>query len=188
MKENAIDILLKDFEPNHTEYQIKNFIIGSEIHPWHQYGQCLREIAGRRGVMLEKRNALKVLDEKIKRLEARRLFKKKSETEKAFGRRVELLTQIAEISRELNCFVKCAIDIRRQYGFEKLSLEQKKILEAEAWREKAKYMLCMDLFCIGRPSRQTVEFVYKLPKKVKRELLTSIDPRNQQAIIEYLVE
>jgi hypothetical protein len=194
MINEKIDILLKDYEPGHTEYQIENFIVGSEVHPWHRYCQCLREISARNGLLKEKERGLILLTAEINDLESRRrrwLSRRqkhlvKIENKKKAGRNLTL--EILEVRREIKIFIKIGMEMRSRYDYGSLNFERRKILEAEAWREKAKYMLCMDLFCIGRPSKQTVEFIYKLPKAVKRELLMQIDPRDKQKIIEYLIE
>jgi F0F1-type ATP synthase delta subunit len=183
--DDIIDILLKDFEPNHSEYQIKNFIIGSQVHPWHQYNQCLREIAARHGAIKEKQRELDLFEIETKRRKARGWFKRKT---RPIENRAKTLNEIAEIERELNCFLKIAIEIRRQHGFENLSFEKKSVLEAAAWREKAQYMICMDLYCIGRPSKQTIEFIYKLPKEVKRELFSQMMKLNKDNIQNFLIE
>lgn len=169
MNEKIIKALLKDFEPGHTEYQIRNFIVGSEVHPWHQYMQCLREIDGRVRI--------------LRRPDRERKSRFKFWRRKRNGR----LPANRSVRRELAHFINIAVELRERHNFGSLSGEQKKILESESWREKAKFMLCMDIFCMGRPSKPTVEFIYKLPKKEKRELLMEVDPRNKQKVIEYLV-
>lgn len=192
--DERINLLLKDYDQGHTEYQIENFIVGSEVHPWHRYCQCLREISARHDLLMEKERNRILLASEIVDLQQkghRWLFRKKKYQVKVENKKRDLRTLtlgIMEVRRELDIFLKIAMEMRRQNGYESLNFERRKILEGEAWREKAKYMLCMDLFCIGRPSKQTVEFIYKLPKAVKRELLMEIDPRDKQKIIEYLIE
>jgi hypothetical protein len=184
-----IDFLLKDYEPGHSEYQIKNFIIGSEIHCWHRYKQCLREIAGRKETLENSRQMIFLAQKQIENL-SRSIFKTKKRNLKIKELQIQKIRNQKTANsclNELIHFVKAAFEIRKKYGFENLNYEKKQILEADAWREKAKFMLFMDLFCIGRPSKQTMEFVYKLPKAIKRELLTQIDPRDQQKIKEYLI-
>jgi hypothetical protein len=191
MDQKTIDVLLRDYESDHTEYQIKNFIVGSEVHPWHQYKQCLREIAARHDNLKTKTENLKAIDEQRSRLKGRRLFfrkKRKIQIAKINEIRPRLLKSIGELNREVDCFVKIALEIRRKFGFERLSGEQKMVLESAAWREKAQYMICMDLFCIGRPSKQTIEFVYKLPKEVKRELFTKMMELNKDNVQHFLIE
>ena len=176
--EKMIDALLKDFDGGHTEYQIENFIVGTEIHPWHQYVQCLREIGSRYEAIKNSRESLK------SNVRRKFLFFRSKPKKKKID---QAKRSIAKNEKELNHFLEIAIEIKKQFGGE-LTEEKKKVLEAEAWREKAKYLLCMDLFCIGRPSKQTIEFIYKLPRETKRELLMNVDPRDQKKIIEYLIE
>ena len=47
MNKELIKNLLKDYEGCHSDFQIDNFIIGSQGDAWAQYKQCLREINGR---------------------------------------------------------------------------------------------------------------------------------------------
>lgn len=169
MNKNIIDKLLKDFDSGHTEYQIRNFIVGSEVHAWHQYMQCLREIHARKNFLISSNHKIK---------KGLKFWKKKIEMPNSEDKKIK---------REMALLIKIALELRKKYNFENLSQDKKNILESEAWREKAKFMLCMDLFCIGRPTKETIDFIYKLPKKTKRELLTDVDPRDRQKIIEYLV-
>jgi hypothetical protein len=185
-----IDALLMDYEPGHTPFQIKNFIVGAEVHPWHRYKQCLREIAGRRESIESGTKTIKRLEARIGRLR-RKIFKTRKaryEAEDLIEQKLKLVRKMQNIAREMSGFAREAISIKSRHNFGQLSIEQKKILEFEAWREKAKFMLCMDLFCTGRPTKQTIEFIYKLPREAKRELLMEVDPSNQKKIIEYLIE
>jgi effector-binding domain-containing protein len=189
--EKKIGILSRDYQSEHTEYQIRNFIIGSEVHPWHQYKQCLREIAKRYENLKIKKDSLKAINSGDSKLKGRRVFfrkKQKNNISKINAMRSRLLKSISEINRELKHFVNIAMEIRHKHGFEELSDERKKYLEAEAWREKAKYMLCMDLFCIGQPSKQTMEFVYKLPKDVKRGLIGQLAKIKREEVKQYLID
>jgi hypothetical protein len=189
-----INDLLKDHTAGHSEFQIKNFIVGSEAHPWHRYKQCLREIAGRKESIELGEQEIRYMEEDIGRLKKwdkfNPFFRKKRSRMLAIllAKRKAGLKSITNNVRELERFVQAAVAIRKSSGFEKLSIEKKRYLEAEAWREKAKFMLCMDLFCTGRPTKQTIEFIYKLPREAKRELLMEVDPSNQKKIIEYLIE
>ena len=47
MIDSEIKILLNDEELNHSNFQIENFIVGSQVGKWAQYKQCLREISSR---------------------------------------------------------------------------------------------------------------------------------------------
>jgi hypothetical protein len=185
-----IEILLKDFQANHSEYQIENFIVGSEIHPWHRYQQCLREISSRKDGLIDQSEALESIDLKLKELNRRRFFRRKKSARllsKKKRQRLKIIKSIAATHRELDCFFKIALDMRNEYGFDSLSGEQKKMLEAEAWREKAKWMICLDFFCFGQPSKSTLEFVFKLPKNVKRDLILDMANMDRRNVEHFLI-
>ena len=191
IEDKKIESLLTDFETNHSEFQMRNFIIGSEIHPWHQYKQGLREIKLRFEQLKEKKKRIEsVIEKKEKIKKSIFRFRKKNILKLKSLESVELKESrsIESIEKELKCFYKIVTEIVSKHGFDKLTTEKKRFLETEAWREKAKYMLCMDLFCTGRPSKQTVDFVYKLPKSIKKELFISVNPKDEKKIIEYLID
>ena len=192
--DNQINLLLHDYESGHSEFQIRQFIVNSEVHPWHKYKQCLREIYARRETIESKKRILETINQSILKLNSkkgRRFFgskKKEIELAELISKKIDFEKKISLAKRELVCFVEAAFEIRSNHGFDRLNHDEKKYLEAEAWKEKAKFMLCLDIFCLGSIGKQTIEFIYKLPQKTKRELLSSIDIKDRNRMINYLVE
>jgi len=188
-----INDLLKDHAAGHSDFQIENFIVGSEAHPWHRYKQCLREIAGRKESIELGEQEIRYMDEDIRRLKKwdkfNPFFRKKRTRMIAIlmAKRKAGSKSIKNNARELHIFVESAVTIRESFGFEKLSIEKKRYLEADAWREKAKWMICLDMFCFGNISKATLEFTYKLPKAVKRELIMQLSDLNREKLQNYLV-
>jgi hypothetical protein len=190
MIKEKLKILLKDNQEGHSEFQIKNFIINSQIHPWHRYKQCLREIAGRKESVESGAKQALVLGLEIKKLK-RKLFLRKKNASKISElnyQKRSALKSARKAERELNLFVNVALELRENYNYHNLSFEQKELLEAEAWREKARYMFFIDLYCIGQPSKQTIEFIYMLPKKIKRDLFLQMGEIDKKKIHNYLIE
>lgn len=186
-----IESLLKDYENGHTAFQIKQFIVGSQAHPFHRYKQCLREIAGRHETIKSNRIKLNKIENRIKKVKLRLFFFRKTKRKILTILEIERKSLIAanyDTSRELNNFVSIGLELRRKFGFENLSIKQKELLDADAWREKAKYMLALDLFSMGSPSKQTAEFIYMLPQSIKKELFNELIKMDRQKIINYLIE
>jgi hypothetical protein len=194
IREKDIDIMLKDLDKAHSEYQIENFIVGSEVHPWHQYKQALREIASRREALVDQNEKLSFIESEIKRFERwRPRFGRKKQIHyirltQEKRKRKKLIVDIANNEEEMNCFVRCAAEIRHMQGFNSLTFEKRKAIEAEAWREKAKWMICLDLYCFGKPSKGTIEFITKLPKSIRRELIIKLSVIKPEEVKQYFLD
>lgn len=192
MMDERIKILLRDHEPRHSGYQIEQFIIGQEVHDWHRYKQCLREISRRVEIIEDQGDAIELMKIEIRELMTKSWFSKK----KTGKREIEIRQKKRHLKRmvmalistkeELQKFVKIASEIRKKNGFGRLDRDKKRLLESEAWREKAKFMLALDLFCTGSPSPNTIEFVQKLPKKIKREIVEEV--KSPDHFRRYLIE
>ena len=63
------ELILKDYRPEHSLFQIENFIIGSQGGTWAQYRQCLRELSSRHGAVDSKINEIKKDALKLKEIE-----------------------------------------------------------------------------------------------------------------------
>jgi hypothetical protein len=199
---NEIEIMLGDLEKTHSEYQIENFIVGCEVHPWHRYKQALRELASRREAVIDLNDKLSYLEGEIKRMQGRRYryfhrWRLKTAKEKTIDfyqlkikkrERKKLIISIAGNKKERKCFARIATQIRRKHGFDSLTYEKRKAIEAEAWREKAKWMVCLDYFCLGQPSKQTIEFIAKFPKAIRRELINDIAKITRNEVTQYLID
>jgi len=188
-----INDLLKDHAAGHSDFQIENFIVGSEAHPWHRYKQCLREIAGRKESIEMGEQEIRYMEEDIGRLKKWDRFSPFSRKKRSrmiailMAKRTAGLNSIRNNARELQRFVESAVAIRESHGFKNLSAEKKRYLEADAWREKAKWMICLDMFCFGNISKPTLEFTYKLPKAVKRELIMQLKDLTREKLQNYLI-
>lgn len=76
--------------------------------------------------------------------------------------------------RELAFLLKIARVYRKRLRWDELTPEQKKTMEGQAWFEKARHLLAIDLLCSrGQAvSKPTMEFVLQLPKDMRRQLVT----------------
>jgi hypothetical protein len=90
--------------------------------------------------------------------------------------------------REMAIFLKIAKRLRKRLRWDALSAEQKKQMERMAWFEKARQMLAVDLICSRghSVSKSTVEFVMKLPKAMRVELIDEIQ-KGSHRLIEWAV-
>jgi hypothetical protein len=192
MKE-VIEDLLKDFELYHSEFQIKNFIIGGAGNSWMQYKQCLREIASRYENYLQKAERIKTLEgEAAEKKNGRfRFGLKKIKAAAGTARKNRELAdhreQYRHLIRELRVFIDEAVRIKRESRFDGLSEKQKSDLEAVSWLEKAKRMAALDLIAFGNFSRPTVDFIFSLPREQRRELLIFLKKENQNKLIDWVI-
>jgi len=182
-----VDYLLKDYEHYHSDFQIDNFIIGSQGSDWFKFKQCLREIKTRRE-SLETAKDNKVLFQIKKKSiirkirlffmgQTRRQIFLKNEKRTARG----MHENIRETERELNRFVALAIKLKRQIG--DIDPEKRKALEAKAWFKKARQMAAIEMLTQGRPSKQTMEFIISLPKESRKAILIELKSAKPESIL-----
>lgn len=190
--DRIIKLLLRDHESRHSDYQIEQFIVGQEVHDWARYKQCLREIAKRVEIIEDQGDSIDLAKLEIRELtRGGRFFKrrdKKKEIEIRQKKRVlfRMVASLISVKQELNVFIRIASALRKKNGYDRLDREKKKLLESEAWREKAKFMLAMDLFCAGSPGSNTIEFVQKLPRGIRKEVVEEV--RGPEHFRRYLIE
>ena len=186
----VIESLLKDFELYHTEFQIRNFIIGTAGDAWAQYKQCLREISSRYETYLQGKAQIQALEREVERIARRRFGYKKIKLALVDRKSRELDTlreKHRHLLRELRIFIDAATTIKREASFDGLSKEKKMHLEALSWLVKAKRMAALDLIAFGNFSRSTVDFIFSLPKDQRRELLAYLKPENRDKMIEWAI-
>ena len=173
-----VEKLLSDLRPEHSEFQMENFIIGGG-HPWGQYKQALRELSARHLAMIE-------AGEKIRELKA--LIS--TERRKWFGRghvngheaKLAALKESRKSkAREYYTFYRIARDLKKQLG--EITPKRRRELEAEMWLDKARRMAALDLMTTGGIQRQTAEFLTSLPREQRRIILMDLRPENRQRLL-----
>ena len=171
--ETEIKGLLKDHRARHSEFQIDNFIIGSEPCAWARYRQSLREIDSRWGLLVSSREELELFDLSRdrgwpfgRRAKIRLSRRKRS--------RAALVKNIAETERELERFVEIAIQLKDEIG--PVENGKRELLEADSWRQKAVRMSALDLLVNRGISHTTMDFILKLPIKDRQMVINVISP------------
>jgi hypothetical protein len=176
-----VEKLLSDFRPEHSEFQMENFIIGGG-HPWGQYKQALRELSARHMGMIEAAAQVREVKAQIDK-----------ERAKWFGRgrvngyeaKLEALKASRKSkAREYCTFYRIARDLKRQLG--EITPGRRRELEAEMWIDKARRMAALDLLTIGGIQRQTAEFLTSLPRDQRREVFRELMPENRQKLLSIL--
>ena len=177
-----VEKLLSDFRPEHSEFQMENFIIGEGGHPWERYKQALRELSARHSAMIESGYRIHELKKHIAK-----------ERAKWFGRgRVNgheaKLTALKDSrkskAREYYTFYRIARDLKKQLG--EITPKRRRELEAEMWLDKARRMAALDLMTTGGIQRQTAEFLTSLPREQRRGLFRELMPENRQKLLTIL--
>lgn len=178
MRYDIVKKLLKDYEPKHSKFQIKNFIIRGQGDEWFQYKQCLREISARVESIENAKDQLDLFKinrrgimRKIKIIvmgRQRREIFLKSELRQSAG----MAENIEETERELKQFVELAVGLKKRIG--DIDDEKRQKLEAQSWYDKASKMAAVDIMTIGALSRQTFEFIFSLPEKQQENIFASI--------------
>jgi len=176
---NDIEKLLVDYEKYHSEFQIDNFIIGKSGDDWARYKQALREISTRYKSLINMREQFEIdsfgpsFYKKIRAwllpCRVREIYKDKRRRSRS-----EIVSEIAEIERELSRFIELAKSLRDRLG--ELTPERRRELEANSWREKAVKMAGLDLLTNGRVGSASLEFIMSLPKKDRRMVINVISP------------
>jgi len=181
--EKKVEKLLADFRPEHSEFQIENFIVGAQGNEWARYRQALRELAARHDGFVESGKIIAELGEQIER-ERRRWFKWQSIEKELTEKRDELKRQRRSKAREYCSFYRIARDLKRRLG--EIGAERMRELEAEMWIDKARRMAAVDLLSIGGLQRSTVEFITSFPSESRRQILFDLRPENRQRLLSIL--
>jgi hypothetical protein len=165
-----IDKLLADHQELHSNFQIENFIIGSQGDQWAQYKQCLREIKVRRDTLKDDYGKIAALSHARKKNNFA-LTKKQKAKRAAIVRQVNaLMGTISERERELKRFVVMATGLKKQIG--EITDEKREQLEAQSWAAKGRKLAAIDLMAYGRIQTQTLEFIFSLPAPGTKKLLS----------------
>ena len=172
MMDETIKYLLEDYQPAHSEFQIKNFIIRGEVDDWARYKQALREIDAGDKNLVAKRDDLELFDLKKRRFR----FGRKARIERGVRTRAKeaLLTGIRETERELRVFVDVAVGLKKKFG--ELDPLKRAKLEAESWKQKAIKMAGIDLLVNGRVGSTTLNFILSLPKEDQALVIEHFKP------------
>jgi hypothetical protein len=169
---NNLDTLFADYNPNHSEYQIKNYIIGLNGRTQYgQYKQALRELYPR--YLNIKKNIAHIanleveLDEwgqkqrpdegskRYKLLQAEKVLKQSLIVEA----KNRLTTQLHEFKQ----FYSIATQIKSEIGT--LTPEMINALEADYWETTFKEKIALEILAQGRPSKGTLETILAMPER-----------------------
>ena len=183
MKDIEIKKLLNDHQELHSEFQIENFIIGSQGDKWAQYKQCLREIKARHEKLESDKMQAEILKMEPK---AKRLFwpskmnfaKRKIERISRQKQLKSIRDTIEERQRELDCFLKLAKSLKDHIG--NVNKERRQQLELESWTAKGRRMAAIDRILTGGISHQTFEFILSLPIESQNSILDKILPNDPE--------
>ena len=172
MDKFSIEKLLIDHQNRHSDFQIENFIIGSQVDSWAQYKQCLRELDSRYESIIEHENKKQQL-QKIEK----NIFWFLSRKRRAYkaGLLIDIRSsqkKIDNIEAEFNCILKIAKKLKKQIG--PVSQEFRQQLEAKTWYNKGRKLAAIDLMVYGRVSTQTLEFILSLPRPDATKLLSEL--------------
>jgi hypothetical protein len=179
MIEKKVEKLLADYRPEHSEFQIENFIIGAQGNKWARYRQALRELASRHDGFVESGKKIKELDYQIE-CERRRWFGRKK-IKQLERERDGLKKHMKSKAREYCLFYKIARNIKRKLG--EISAERRRELESDMWVDKARRMAAIDLLSVGGLQRSTVEFISSFPSELRRQIVADLRPENRQKLL-----
>lgn len=181
-----VNMLLRDYRPEHSEFQIENFIIGAQGDEWARYRQSLRELSARHMGMVESGKELVRINIKLKRLRGSWLYRivGRKKIISLEEKRRELKLMRAPKLREYFALYRIAVQLKRQIG--EIGNERRRQLEADMWIDKARRMAAIDLLSIGGLQRSTVEFISSFPRELKRVLLSDLRPENRQKLLSIL--
>jgi hypothetical protein len=174
-----VEKLLQDFHPEHSEFQVQHFIVGTGGHPWERYKQALRELSTRHGGMIAMRAAIEAVKGDIAK--AKRRWFGRGDVAGLEMKLVLMRKELKSKSREYCTFYKIARDLKKQIG--NVTLQRRRELEAEMWQNKARRMAALDLISLGGLQRQTAEFIASLPREMRRAVLADLRPENRQRLL-----
>jgi len=183
------DILLKDFRPEHSEFQMSNFIIGNNDHPWMRYHQALRELSGRHDEIKAMCMQIRFLKRQLKTKPEKMFFIIPRFWRRNDKTRIELelkkvMEKIKPKMREYKFFYRAAKDLKKVIG--DIDIEKRKQLDAEAWKHRALCMAAIDLLSIKMLQRSTMEFIISFPKNIRSEILYCLTPGNRDNLFEQI--
>lgn len=176
-------LLLTDFFPEHSEFQMEHFIVGSHGGEWGQYRQVLREIAGRHPEMVKQAETISGLASDIRNLN-KRWFKRKAKKEQLEIKLAAAKKDYKSKAREYFFFYRIAKKLKRKLG--EITPQKRRELESQMWVEKAWRMAAVDLLSIGGLQRSTVEFIASFPRELRRGILADLRPENRQKLLSIL--
>jgi len=179
-------LLAEDYRPEHSEFQVENFIIGAQGNEWARYKQALRELASRVDGIKAKAAEIRALAVKVKRAGYggwNPIGRKKRRLGAALMRSRLKADRAAFRSRmrEFVQFYRIAIELKRSLG--EISAERRRALESEMWIEKARRMAALDLISLNGLQRSTVEFIASFPRESRRDILADLRPENRQKLL-----
>jgi hypothetical protein len=182
-KFKKVEKLLVDFQPEHSQFQIENFIIGAHKHIWEQYKQALRELDARHDSMVNSYAAIEQIKVEMKESSwFARLFRPSKNGDPK--RLNELEKKYESKSREYEAFYKIAQDLKDQIG--EITEDRRRKFEMESWVHKARMTAAIDLLSIGGLQRPTVEFIIKFPVEIRKQILNDLKPESRQALLSIL--
>lgn len=177
--------LLKDYRPEHSEFQMEHFIVGSDGHPWPRYKQALRELSARHRGVIESGIELSAMLAELKRERAKCFLLRSSKKIAALESNIESAKEKRRPKvREYVTFYSIALGLKRKIG--EVNAARRRELEAESWAEKARKMAAIDLLSIGGLQRNTVEFIVSMPRDVRRRIIEDLRPQNRQRFLQII--
>ena len=176
-----VEKLLADFHPEHSEFQMEHFIVGTNAHPWERYKQALRELSARHGGMLQSGEGIRTLEAEIARRGRWYRFGKRRGIAAMEKKLAALKEERKSKAREYVTFYRIARALKKKIG--QVTPDRRRELEAEMWLDKARRMAALDLISIGGLQRQTAEFIASLPREMRRSVLADLRPENRQRLL-----
>jgi hypothetical protein len=178
-----VEKLFLDFHPEHSEFQIENFIIGGQGGTWAQYRQVLRELGGRHEGVKAFRSEI-ICKKKEVETERRKWFKNRRKIERLLKEIESSKASFKPKAREYFTLCRLATNLKRKIG--EITPQKRRELEAEMWVEKARRMAAIDLISIGGLHRSTVEFITSFPRELRRQIFSDLRPENRQKLLSIL--
>lgn len=186
MLKTKVEKLLADYRPEHSEFQMENFIIGGAGHPWGRYKQALRELAARHPGIATDRAEIAALAVDVKRSEARAWYpigreERQFKTALMRSRLKEKRERFKSRMREYAVFYRVAKELKKEIG--EVTAKRRRELETEAWIDKARRMAAIDLISIGGIQRSTAEFLISLPADHRRAIFQDLRQENRNKFL-----
>lgn len=163
--------LFADYNPHHSAYQIKNYIIGLNGRTQYgQYKQALRELYPR---YLNVKKVLMDIAQKEIELEEWKYTAEEGTKRHKLERAEKVLKEslIVEAKNKLNTqlfefkqFYSIACQIKTQIG--DLTEEIINALEAEYWKTTFQEKIALEILAYGAPTMGTLETILAMPERV----------------------
>lgn len=190
MIHDKVEKLLADYRPEHSEFQMQNFIVGTSGHPWGRYKQSLRELSARGPAVEALRAEIRAAEAEVDSLKARAWFpigrKKRALKTALMESRIETKkNDYKSKMREYAVFYRIARDLKREIG--EIDPEKRRRLEAEAWVDKARRLAALDIWATNGIQRQTAEFIISMPREYRRAIFAELNPENRKNLLSVLV-